>query len=370
MMGKGRKFYVYTFGCQMNKSDSERIITYYRQQGWQEAAEVSQADEVIINTCAIRQTAEDRVIGLATALAKLPHRPRLILTGCLLYHSHQYLKRKLPMVDEFLDKRKIEFKYRPTRKDKKTAWIPISNGCNSFCTYCVVPLARGRERSRPMADILKEVEEAIKAGYSQVTLLGQNVNSYGLEKVKIGKRKEVSLGSKMPTFEERYHFYKNKPPFVILLEKLVKYKELKKISFLTSNPWDFYEELIETIAANPVIDRYIHLPVQSGSNRILTLMNRWYTAEEYLNLVRKIKKRIPQARIGTDIIVGFPTETERDFQATLQLAREVNWSIAYIALYSPRPRTVAAKIFPDDVSYLVKKRRFQILNRFINKKRK
>ncbi len=354
----------------MNKSDSERIITYYRQRGWQEATEVGQVDEVIINTCAVRQTAEDRVIGLATALARLPHRPRLVLTGCLLYHSPQYLKRKLPMIDDFLDKRKIEFKYRPTRKDKKTAWIPISNGCNSFCTYCVVPLARGRERSRPMADILKEVEEAIKAGYSQITLLGQNVNSYGLEKVKIGERKEVSLGSKMPTFKERYHFFKDKPPFVVLLEKLAKYKELKRISFLTSNPWDFYDELIETIAAYPVIDRYIHLPVQSGSDRILALMNRWYTAEDYLNLVKKIKKKIPQASIGTDIIVGFPTETEEDFQATLQLAKEVNWSVAYIAPYSPRPQTVAAKIFPDNVPYLVKKRRFQILDKFINKKEK
>ncbi len=366
MKVKTRTFYIYTFGCQMNKSDSERISTYYRQQGWREVNQVGLADEIIINTCAVRQTAEDRVIGLVHQLASLPNRPRLVLTGCMLYHSPRYLKQKMPEVDEFLDKRLIEFKYPPTRKEKTTAWIPISNGCNSFCTYCVVPLARGREESRPMDDILAEVEKAIRDGYRHITLLGQNVNSYGLEKIKINQRKGVTLGSKMPAYKDRYHTLKGKPPFVVLLEKLVKYKELDKISFLTSNPWDFYDELIEVIANNPVIDRALHIPVQSGSNRILSLMNRWYTAEEYLELVKKIRQRIPEAKIGTDIIVGFPTETEADFQATLQLAKEVKWSVAYIAPYSPRPQTVAAKLLPDNVPYLVKKRRFHLLDSLIN----
>ncbi len=352
----------------MNKADSQRIASFYLSRGWQQAPTPGQADEIIINTCAVRQTAEDRVIGLIHNLTALAKKPRLVLTGCMLYHGQKYLQKKMPAVDEFLAKDKIGFSYKPQRQKKKTAWIPISNGCNSFCTYCVVPLARGREKSRPMADILREVESVIKQGYRQITLLGQNVNSYGLEKVDIGQRKLAHLGQKMPTFSQSYKRFKGKPPFVDLLERLVKYKELEKISFITSNPWDFYDQLIETVAKHPVIDRSLHIPVQSGSNRILKLMNRWYTAEDYLELVGKIKAKIPDAKIGTDIIVGFPTETEADFQASLRLAKQIGWSVAYIAMYSPRPGTAAVKLFDDDVPYLVKKRRFVILNKVINRR--
>ncbi len=352
----------------MNKADSERVAGAYMSRGWQEAKSFEEADEIVINTCSVRQTAEDRVIGLLQRLKALPKKPKLILTGCMLYHGEEELRKRLPMVDQFLPIEEVGFHYTPLRRDKVHAWVPVSTGCNSFCTYCVVPFARGKEKSRPMDEIIKEVKDLIAQGYTQITLLGQNVNSYGLEKVNIGERKITKLGNKMPSFKDSYKTYKGKPPFVKLLEKLVQYKELKKISFITSNPWDFYDELIDVIAQNPVIDRFLHIPVQSGSNRILKLMNRWYTAEEYLELINKIRRKIPDAKIGTDIIVGFPTETEEDFQATVDLAKKVNWHVAYVAMYSVRPRTVAAKILPDDVPYAVKKRRFRILDQLINQK--
>ncbi|NOY15109.1 MAG: radical SAM protein, partial [bacterium] len=311
-----KKFFIFTFGCQMNKADSQRVAGAYLARGWQEAPNPQEADDIIINTCSVRQTAEDRVDGLLQKLKKLPKNPKLILTGCMLYHDEAVLRKKLPTVDQFLPMDEVGFNHPPLRKDKTHAWVPISTGCNSFCTYCVVPFARGPEKSRPIDDIIREVEELIDKGYTHITLLGQNVNSYGLEKVNIGKRKISRLGHKMPTFSDSYKSYKTKPPFVVLLERLVKYKKLTKITFLTSNPWDFYDELIDLIAKHPVIDRFLHIPVQSGSNRILKLMNRWYTAEHYLELINKIKAKVPDAQIGTDIIVGFPTETEADFQAT------------------------------------------------------
>lgn len=360
------KFYIFTFGCQMNKADSERMAAAYLSRGWQLAEKPEEADEIIVNTCSVRQTAEDRVVGLLVRLKSLPKRPTLILTGCMLYHDEAYLAKKLPMVDKFVPIEEVGFDYRPVRSQKIHAWVPISTGCNSFCTYCVVPFARGLEKSRPISDVLDEVKDLVNQGYKHITLLGQNVNSYGLEKVNIAKRKLAQLGERMPNFKDRYRTYKNKPPFVVLLEELVKFKQLKKISFMTSNPWDFYDELIEVIAKYSVIDRNLHIPVQSGSDRILKVMNRWYTADQYLKLITKIKKRIPGVRIGTDIIVGFPTETEFDFQQTVKLAKEINWDLAYIAMYSPRPRTLAYKTLVDDVPYLVKKRRFHILDELIN----
>ncbi len=367
-MNMPNKFYIFTFGCQMNKADSQRIAGAYLSRGWQQAQQPEQADEIIINTCSVRQAADDRAVGLVTKLKALANKPTLILTGCMLYHDRSYLTKKLPMVDKFVPIEEVGFDYRPARNQTDHAWVPISTGCNSFCSYCVVPFARGLEKSRSMKEVIQEVEFLVGQGCKHITLLGQNVNSYGLEKVNISKRKLGQLGEKMPDFKDRYHTYKNKPPFVVLLEELVKFKQLKKISFMTSNPWDFYDELIDVIAQNPIIDRDLHIPVQSGSNRILRLMNRWYSFDQYLNLVQKIKIRIPKARISTDIIVGFPTETEFDFQQTVKLAKAVGWHLAYIAMYSPRPNTAAYKSFKDNIPYLVKKRRFHILDELINHK--
>lgn len=369
------KYFIKTFGCQMNKADSERIAGDYEARGFRRAKNWKEADEIVINTCSVRQSAEDRVQGFLKNVtdyfdAVVPRQssghpvrigPKIILTGCMTYHGEQELKKILPEIDVILPVGEIGFNQIPVRKDKIHAWIPISTGCNSFCSYCVVPYARGREKSRPLKETISEVEGLARQGYSHVTLLGQNVNSYGLDRVKIGLRKHLVHKNFTRT-------QKLLSPFVKLLQEISKIKNIKKISFMTSNPWDFSDQLINEIVKNKKIDRFIHLPVQSGSNRILKLMNRGYTREHYLRIVNKLKKAVPNVQIGTDIIVGFPTEGEKDFQDTLDLAKKVNWIVAFVARYSPRPGTTAWKLYKDDVPAKEKKRRWEILDEFINKK--
>lgn len=222
-----------------------------------------------------------------------------------------------------------------------------------------------------MKDIINEVKTLAQEGYRSVTLLGQNVNSYGLEKSGISQRKlyldnRHTLDS-IPSNQSQYRQPKSTPPFVQLLRKISVIPQIEKISFFTSNPWDFWDQLIEEIAVNPKIDRFIHLPVQSGSNRVLKLMNRGYTRESYLNLVKKIKSKIPDVVFGTDIIVGFPGETDKDFHDTLSLIKKVRFKLAFIARYSPRPGTVSFKLYPDDISAKVKKERWEVLDRIANK---
>lgn len=357
----------------MNKADSERIAGDYQSRGFKEVKDILKADQIVINTCSVRQRAEDRVDGLIKNLEKKlknKNKPKIILTGCMIHHGEQKLLKMLPFIDEILPINEVGFNTPSIRRDKHHAWVPISNGCNSFCTYCIVPFSRGREVSRPMKEVLNEIENLVKKGYSEITLVGQNVNSYGLEKVGIGVRKLLMDGNKikLPSNQSQYKSYKGKPPFVKLIEKTLEHPEIKKLRFLTSNPWDFSDALIDCIKNNKQIDRFVYLPVQSGSNKILKKMNRGYTREQYLKLINKIKAKIPKVELGTDIIVGFPGETEKDFKDTVSLAKKVSFKVAFVAQYSPRPGTAADKLYKDSVPPAVKKKRWQILEDLINKK--
>jgi len=334
------KYFLKTYGCQMNVSDAEQISGWYESQGWQAAQTIDKADEIVIVTCSVRQTAEDRVYGLINNLSKSKKpKQKIILTGCMLRYPLKWLKEKMPQVDEF--RKMNEFKAKDKiRKSKTQTFVPIMEGCNQFCSYCVVPSARGREKSRPFVEIICEVKELAKRGYQEITLLGQNVNSYGKD------------------------LKKAKKSFANLLKEIHQVKGIKKISFLTSNPWDLTEEIIEAMKL-PKIDHYLHLPVQSGDDKILKKMNRKYTGKQYLELLEKIRKQIPEIKMGTDIIVGFPGENDKQFKNTVDLCKKAKFTKAYVAIYSPRIGTVAFKL-KDDVSHQEKKRRWKILDDLIN----
>ncbi len=372
-----KKYFIKTFGCQANKSDSERIAGDYQARGFGETSRWQDADELVINTCSVRERAEHRVNGFLRNVEKHFHQankalPKIILTGCMIHHGVTKLKEKLPLVDEILPIGEVGFNSPAVRADKAHAFIPVSTGCNSFCTFCIVPYSRGREKSRPANDILSEVEGLARDGYTEITLLGQNVNSYGLEKAGIGYRKllmnrEGFTSSDIPTNQSQYFSPEGVPPFVSLIRQISQIDQIKKINFMTSNPWDFHDELIAEIAVNPKVNRFIHLPVQSGSDRILKLMNRGYTREHFLTLINKIKRAIPDATFGTDIIVGFPGETDEDFNQTVDLVKQVDFQIAFVAQYSPRPGTAAWRIYPDNVPAKIKKARFLILEELTNR---
>ena len=374
-----KTYFIKTFGCQMNKSDSERIAGDYQARGYKEAHSWKEAHEIVVNTCAVRQSAEDRANGFLLNVKtyfselKLPH-AKLILTGCMTHHGDRKIYEMFPMIDEILPIGEVGFNSQAVRRDTYHAWVPISTGCNSFCTFCIVPYSRGREKSRPMHEIISEVKKLAREGYREATLLGMNVNSWGLEKVGIGFRKLLMDKDKkfkredLPSNQSQYLRPNGTPPFVKLIRRIAKIKGIEKIRFLTSNPWDFHDELIAEIARNNKIDRYIHLPIQSGSNKILKLMNRGYTKEDYINLVQKLRKKVPDVAIGTDIIVGFPGETETDFQETVSLANTMGWKIAFVARYSPRPGTASFRIYHDGISLKEKDRRWNILDEIINKK--
>lgn len=370
------KYFIKTFGCQSNKADSERISGDYEARGFTLASKWQTADEIVINTCSVRQSAEDRVRGLLVNIEKFfanKKRPKIIITGCITHFSETKLLEMFPIIDQVLPINEVGFNTPAIRRDKNHAFIPISSGCNSFCTYCIVPFSRGREVSRPSQDIIKEVKKLAASGYTEITLLGQNVNSYGLEKMGISLRKMLLNLDKpfsqmeLPSNQSQYNKSQGIPPFVSLLRSISAIDEIKVIRFLTSNPWDFHDELIDEIATNHKIDRFLHLPIQSGCERILKLMNRGYTVKNYSDLVARVRSKIPDVVIGTDIIVGFPTETEADFQETLELAKKMDWKIAFVAKYSPRPGTAAARLYPDDVTPQEKKRRWEILDQLLNK---
>jgi len=377
VMEKLKTYYIHTFGCQSNKSDSERIAGDYAARGYQEASDWRECDELIVNTCAIRQRAEDRAKGfLYNVMVYFSEqgkpRPKIILTGCMTHHGSEKLYEMLPIVDEILPINEVGFNQAAVRKDLKHAWIPISTGCNSFCTFCIVPYSRGREVSRSLESILEEVESLASKGYEELTLLGMNVNSWGLERVGIGFRKLMMENKKftrtdLPDNQSQYLTPTETPPFVKLLRAVSAFAQIKKIRFLTSNPWDFHDELIAEIASNPKIDRYVHLPVQSGSNDVLYRMNRGYTRERYLDVVNKLRQADPNITIGTDIIVGFPGETDAEFEATVKLAKEVKWKVGFVAIYSPRPGTASWRIYEDDIPHIVKKKRWELLDQIINK---
>lgn len=387
-VNRNKTYFIKTFGCQANKSDSERIEGDYQARGYRSTSSWKKADEIIVNTCAVRQRAEDRARGFVHNVVQyfegsssvVPRRgsghpvrmkPKIILTGCMTHHGKQKILEMMPEIDEVLPVGEVGFNQTAIRRDKIHAWVPISEGCNSFCTFCIVPYSRGREKSRPMENIVKEVSELATRGYKKITLLGQNVNSWGLEKVGIGYRKLLLrndfAADAIPSNVSQYVKPKGAPPFVQLLREISTINGIEWIRFITSNPWDFHDELIEEIATNKKIDRFIHLPVQSGSDRILRLMNRGYTKTHYLRLVKRLRGAVPDVTIGTDIIVGFPTETEEDFQETIDLAKQTDWVVGFVAQYSPRPGTAAWRIYPDDVPHAVKKRRWEMLDEIINK---
>jgi tRNA-2-methylthio-N6-dimethylallyladenosine synthase len=397
------KYFIKTFGCKQNKADSERIASTFQARGMTEADSYRAADYIVINTCMIRRSAEDRVYGLVKNLGKLKIencKLKIIVTGCMVGLAYRdktgkYLTRireLMPQVDEFMPIEEVGFDSEPVRQNMKIAWVPISNGCNNFCTFCVVPFTRGREVSRPFEDIINECNKLKAKGYRSVTLLGQNVNSYGTDLVLTKKVDSVAhdtfplrdsssyFGN--PLLAEPYHsqhLAKFKPVFVkhlgryriptlfpYLLEEVASLG-FDKVDFISSNPWDFSHELIKVIARNENITRTIHLPIQSGDDRILKRMNRWYTAAQYLELIGKLKSQIPNVRFTTDIIVGFCGETEEEFANTVKLAKLVGFEKAYISMYSQRPMTAATKVFTDNVPHNVKKQRWQILENLINK---
>ncbi len=376
-------YFIHTFGCQSNKSDSERVAGDYEARGYQLADDWRTTDELVVNTCAVKKSAEDSarsflhnvVVHFNTLGAK---RPKIILTGCMTHYGHQKLLEMLPMVDEILPINEVGFNSSAVRRDvmtkagKKHAWVPISLGCNSFCTFCIVPYSRGREKSRPMSEILTEVESLISQGFQEITLLGMNVNSWGLEKVGIGFRKLLMerpgfTRDELPANQTQYLTVDGTPPFVQLLQAISAYPQIEKIRFLTSNPWDFHDELIAEIGKNKKIDRFVHLPVQSGSNDVLYRMNRGYTRERYMDVVRKLRAADPDITLGTDIIVGFPGESETEFQDTVQLAREAKWRLGFVSMYSPRPGTASWRIYSDDIPHVTKKARWEVLDKLINK---
>lgn len=370
------KYFVKTFGCQQNKADSERIAATYQARGFTEAKSYNDADHVIINTCMVRQSAENRVYGLVHNLSKFKsdgRRIKIIVTGCMVGLAFRdktgsYLKRireLMPAVDEFMPIEEIGFDNSSIRQDDKHAWIPISNGCNNFCTFCVVPYTRGREISRPYENIVKEATELKAKGYQEIMLLGQNVNSYGADLVKNSNFK-LQIAKLKPIFVKHLGRLRIPTLFPLLLEDIAQIG-FRKVDFISSNPWDFSDELIDVIARNKNITRTIHLPVQSGDDNVLKRMNRWYTRDEYFELVANLKFKIKNLKLTTDIIVGFCGESEDEFQNTIDLCKKVGFEKAYISMYSPRFGTAATKVLVDEISHTIKRQRWQILEDLINK---
>lgn len=377
-------YFIHTFGCQQNIADSERIAASYEARGFVPAADMAGADVIVLNTCVVRDRAEEKVYGLIRNIRsgfRGNRDARIVVTGCLIgaaarEPSGKMLKRirtRLPDV-EFLPLEEVGFEHPPIRSGtsagRRIASIVISNGCNNYCAFCIVPFSRGKEVSRPFRDIVREAEEAVVDGRDEILLLGQNVNSYGAdliaESIRMKERYRLPSGELVePVMVKHLNRHRVPTLFPHLLETIARIPGVKKVSFLSSNPWDFSDELIDVIGRNGNVDRLLHLPVQAGSDRILKLMNRWYTREEYLALVGRIRERIPDVSFTTDIIVGFPGETEADFQDTLDIARRVGFAKAYIAWYSPRPGTAATRGMHDDVPIEEKKRRERELDHLV-----
>ncbi len=365
---RGKKACVITFGCQQNENDSERISGALEMCGYEMTDDESVADLIILNTCAIREHAEIRALSEAGQFKGRKEKDRSIkigLCGCMAQQSHRraQIYKSYPYVDfvfgtdmhhrvpeiiktALTSKKRVSFVTEKShnefgvisegmpvkRESGYKAWVPVMYGCNNFCTYCVVPYARGHERSRRKEDVIAEVKSLVEQGYKDITLLGQNVNSYS------GGCTFAELLSECASFEGEY-----------------------RVRFMTSHPKDASDELIDVIATNEKVAKHFHLPVQSGSSRILKLMNRKYDREKYLDRVRKIKSKNADISITSDIIIGFPTETETDFNDTVSLVREVGFDMLYTFIYSPRPGTIAAEM-DGQVERSVSNERFKLLS--------
>lgn len=353
----------------MNQSDAERIAAVLEKAGFTLSSE-KEADILIANVCAVRQRAMDRVHALVNKWQKRKD-VKIILTGCILEKDKKLFRdkahgivpigaiAKLPRIIKDRDAKlcistKSYLGIKPNHQNSFSAYVPIMTGCNNFCAYCVVPYTRGIEISRPVDEIIREVKNLVKNGYREIILLGQNVNSYQSKlKCQNSNVKTTTQNSKLINFPK-------------LLQMIGNITGNFWIIFITSHPKDMSDGLINTIARCKKICKYIHLPIQSGDDGILKKMNRKYTVAHYLGLIKKIRSRIPKAAISTDIIVGFPGETKKQFENTVKVFKKIKFDMAYIAQYSPRPGTAAAK-FKDDVKSQEKKRRFKILNQSLKK---
>lgn len=367
----GKKYFVRTYGCQMNEHDGERVKGVLSKEGMIETENIEEASVIILNTCAIRENAHDKVFGFLGLVKKLKETHDILLgiCGCMaqeesvvneIMSKYKYvdfvfgthnLNNMINVINERINsgKQNIEVYSElgsicegipEKRESKYSAWVDIQLGCDKFCTYCIVPYTRGTQRSRKKENIIEEVEKLKNEGYLEVTLLGQNVNAYG---------------------KDLYENY----TLANLLEDVSK-TEIPRIRFVTSHPWDFTDEMIEVIKKYDNVMPYVHLPIQSGSDRILKLMGRKYTIDEYLKLYNKIRKEVKDVSITTDIIVGFPGETEEDFEETLKIVNECKFDGAFTFAFSPREGTPAAKL-KDNTTLEEKNERLHRLNEIVNK---
>ena len=353
------RYFIWTIGCQMNKAESQRIAGYLDSAGYQAAISFSNVDLVILNTCVVRQSAESKVLGTLGLLKGLKNRHpnlQILVTGCLVNSDTQELNRRFPHVDLLFkpgdypeliawgQKQGIPIGQRLLRPDligtrndagmapSPCTLISIIQGCDNFCSYCIVPYRRGREVSRPVGEILCEVEELVRRGVKEVTLLGQNVDSYGHD---------------LPAHSD----------LADLLNELNSVDDLVRIRFLTNHPKDISLKLIDTVASLNKICEHLELPVQAGDDDILKAMRRGYTVAQYRELVHTIRRKIPQISLSTDIIVGFPGETEEQFEHSLSLVQEMRFDVIHVAAYSPRPDTIAWREYQDNIPSDVKRER-------------
>jgi tRNA-2-methylthio-N6-dimethylallyladenosine synthase len=355
-----RAYHLEVYGCQMNAADGELIRGLLEADGWERAASVEEADLIVINTCGVRERAAERVIGHVRSLRPLKRRHpglRIALVGCLARYGGGDLVRRLPEVDHFLGPdayrglpgllraeegprphvatglvpEEMYAGVRPRRAGGVNAWLSIMRGCDRMCSYCMVPFARGRERSRPAAEVVREAREVAAEGFRSVTLLGQTVTSY----------------------RDGAH------DFAGLLAALGEIDGIDRIRFLSPHPADFDDRLLDAMAHQPKVCRHVHLPLQSGSDRVLAAMCRGYTRDGYLGLIARLRARMPGIAITTDLIVGFPGERAEDLAATLDLMCQVQFDQAFMFAYSPRPGTYAARFLEDDVSAEEKRRRLE-----------
>jgi len=348
------KFYIWTIGCQMNKADSDYVAGYLEQAGYSPATTIEEADFVLLNSCVVRQSAESKVLDKLGSLKELkvksPHLT-IALTGCLVDSKTDELKKQFPYIDilfrpqqwdvlfQWAENRGLvqpqEKSFFPSQSSTVSVFIPIIQGCNSFCSYCIVPYRRGREKSRPSEEIVCQVQSLVHRGVKEVTLVGQTVDSYGND-----------LSSQADLAD--------------LLIELNEIEGLLRIRFLTNHPKDMSRKLIQTIASLEKVCEHISLPFQAGDNDILRAMRRGYTIEQYQALVQEIRSDIPDVALSTDVIVGFPSETEKQFKRTIDILGQIRFDKVHIAPYSPRIGTMAAKELIDNVAPEEKKRRLSI----------
>ena len=368
---QNQKFSIFTMGCQLNENDSEKLSGMAERMGYEKTEEQAKSDLVIFNTCCVRENAEDKLFGKLGELKKLKEQNGIIIAigGCMMQEKHitDKIKESYPFVDIIFgthtlhrfpedlykalsEKKKIEdildidgeiYEGLPIKRDNNIkASVTIMNGCNNFCSYCIVPYVRGRERSRKPKDILDEIKDLAQKGYKEVTLLGQNVNSY----LRVEKEKNIQ-------FEE----YEGVNSFATLLIAINKIPGIERIRFVSPHPKDFTDDVIEAISKCDKVCKLIHLPLQSGNTKVLKEMNRKYTKEQYLNLVEKMKNKIPNLTLSTDIIVGFPGETDEEFEDTLDVVEKVKFEQVYMFIYSRRVGTPGDKMenqVPEEIKHI------------------